>query len=291
MPGVLKNPYGLRQGVIVTAEMVERGLACGCTCPDCGEQLIANHGSGVKQPYFSHESGSECTAAYETALHILAKEVLAEKRRILLPPLDATVDQRLVVDAKQKVQLLKSRFVPVPIDVSDLAIPTKTIVRSGHYQKFDSVDTEVHLKEVIPDVVMHVGSRILLVEIYVTHAVTDAKRRWLEKNALPMVEFDFSAADRTIKKTDLTRAFQSRRPYGDGSAKWIHHPGARSERETMDSEFRSAYLDRINSLVEASDPANRATCMHEQTPVLGEDGVRRSMCCKCWKFFGRMPGR
>jgi len=126
----------------------------------------------------------------------------------------------------------------------------------------------------------------------ITHAVTDAKRKWLEENDLPMVEFDFSAADRTIGKADLKRAFlQPRRPIGDGSSKWIHHPKAGSDQEAVNTEFRAKYLDRLKPLVVASDPAAQAACRHEPAPVVGEDGVRRSLCRKCWKFFGRIPGK
>jgi len=129
------------------------------------------------------------------------------------------------------------------------------------------------------------------VEILVTHAVTDAKRRWLEENALPAIEFDFSSADRTIGKADLKRAFlQPRRPLGNGSSKWIHHPKERPARETVDAAFRSKYLDRINPLVEASDPAAQAACHHDPVPMDCDDGVRRSLCRKCWKFFGRIRG-
>jgi len=291
MARTLKNPYGLLGGNVVTADIVDRGLACGCTCPDCGERLIANHGTGIKQPYFSHESGAECEAAYETALHLLAKEVLAEERRILLPPLKVTVDQSLTTDARRNLQLLKSRMVPVPDDASDLVIPTTTVVPASHYQRFDRVDVEVFLDAVIPDVVMHVADRALLVEIFVTHAVTDAKQRWLEENDLPMIEFDFSAADRTIGKADLKRAFlQPRRPLGNGSSKWIHHPKAQLGQDTINSDFQAKYLDRLNPLVEASDPATQAACHHDPAPMVGDDGVSRSLCRKCWKFFGRIPG-
>jgi hypothetical protein len=276
---------------LVTADCVERGLACGCTCPECGERLIANHGTVVKQRYFSHESGAECEAAYETALHMLAKEVLAEQRRILLPPLSLSVTRQLMQEARQKLQTLRSRLVASPAEITDPISPTAQVVRTGHYQQFDQVDVEVHLKEVIPDVVMRVAGRKLLVEIFVTHAVTDAKMRWLEENSLPMIEFNFSAADRTIGKDDLKRAFlQPRRPLGNGNSKWVHHPKAKKEQNRLDDEFRATYLDRLDALVKASDPQARAACEHDQVAVVGVDGVRRSMCRKCWKFFGRLPG-
>jgi hypothetical protein len=106
MSNVLKNPYGLRKGAIVTPDVVEKGLACGCVCPACDEPLIANHGMSIKQPYFSHQSGRECEAAYQTALHLLAKEVLAAEKRILLPPLSVVVQDQLVQDAQRHIESL-----------------------------------------------------------------------------------------------------------------------------------------------------------------------------------------
>lgn len=295
MPRALKNPYGIRDGIVVTADMVQRGLACGCLCPGCGERLIANHGES-KQEYFSHESeATDCETAYETALHLLAKEVLAAEMRLILPPLCVTVDRQLIEDVKHSVQTLKMRYVNIPAEISDLDldrdIPSVEHVRAGHYQTFEQVDTEVVLGEIIPDVVMFVAGRKLLVEIFVTHPVTDAKRHWLEENGLPMIEFDFSAANRTIGRNDLNRAFlQPQRSPGDGRSRWIHHPRAKQDQHRLDAEFRANYLDRIHELVQASDPAQWATCDHEPVPTLGEDGVHRSLCRKCWKFFGRISG-
>jgi hypothetical protein len=288
MSHVLKNPYGLRNGFVVTPDIVEGGLACGCVCPACDEHLIANIGMHIKQPYFSHQSGRECEAAYQTALHLLAKEVLAEEKKILLPPLSVTVQDQFVRDAKDKIQLLKSRLVNIPAEICDPITPKEiTKVRDGCYQTFQQADIEKSLGKIIPDVVMQVNGRKLLVEIFVTHPVTEEKRRWLEENSLPMIEFDFSATDRTVKREDLKKAFlQPGRPLGNGGARWIHHPKAQETQLQMDSEFRATYLDRIENLLRASDPAVQATCKHEYTEVMADNGERRSMCRKCWKFYG-----
>ena len=108
MSHALKNPYGLQNNIVRTPESVERGLACGCVCPACGEPLVANHGTEIKQPYFSHESGRSCEAAYQTALHLLAKEVLATEKKIMLPPLSVSVQLELVRDARAKIDHLQS---------------------------------------------------------------------------------------------------------------------------------------------------------------------------------------
>ena len=142
---------------------------------------------------------------------------------------------------------------------------------------------------IIPDVVMQVKDRTLLVEILVTHPVTVAKRHWLKENGLPMIEFNFSATDRTVEKADLQSAFlQPQRPYGNGSCRWIHHPAAHEKQERLNSEFRAKYIDRFDELMNSTAPASQATCEHEQIVVVGDDGVQRSVCSKCRKFFGRV---
>lgn len=66
-------------GVIVSIDFVDNGLACNCTCVDCGAQLVAKQGK-EQVHHFAHKSGdpkaSSCTWSYETDLHIIAKEVL-----------------------------------------------------------------------------------------------------------------------------------------------------------------------------------------------------------------------
>ena len=76
--------YGLREGILVSVLDVPRGKACECVCPACGDVLVAKRGT-VVQPHFAHDSGSECSAALETALHLGAKQILAEMRQIVLP--------------------------------------------------------------------------------------------------------------------------------------------------------------------------------------------------------------
>lgn len=53
-------------------------------CPDCGGALIGRKGS-IRVHHFSHASGSDCTHAGETALHRVAKEIIASGRELLLP--------------------------------------------------------------------------------------------------------------------------------------------------------------------------------------------------------------
>lgn len=72
-------------GKMVSVDDVPNGLACNCRCPQCHELLIAKNGGEIKVHHFAHVGGSECKGAYETALHILAKEIIATEKRIMVP--------------------------------------------------------------------------------------------------------------------------------------------------------------------------------------------------------------
>lgn len=286
----LKNPYGLQNGIVVTADDVPNGLACGCVCPGCQERLIANHGTGIKQPYFSHESGGECDAAYETALHLMAKDVLADLKRLRLPHLRVSVGRELIEESKKTVGLLKQRLVDLPEAMTRHDIPPVQIVPQGCVQHFDRVELEVRLDSIVPDVVMHVGDRRLLVEILVTHATSDAKRRWLLENEVPAIEFNFSATERAVTRDELKEAFlKESTSIGQGSARWIHHPFAFAKQAKQDDEFNQRIMVPINRLLSATSPQAQANCTHIPVRRVGADGIARMLCEKCWRFFSRVP--
>ncbi len=150
----MKNPYGLKNSSLVKVTDVERGLACGCVCPACEHPLEAHRGT-IRKSYFSHYRGSDCGAGYETAVHLMAKEILLQEKKILLPELVATID----------VELLKG---------SDLK--TEIIVKPWTFVNLDSVYLEKKHGSIIPDVIVKKESHELLVEIKVTHGISKKKK-------------------------------------------------------------------------------------------------------------------
>jgi len=66
------------EGKPVHVDCVPKGRACGCKCPRCEGFLEARNGGKVRAHHFAHEDGADCVGAVESAIHCLAKEVLAE---------------------------------------------------------------------------------------------------------------------------------------------------------------------------------------------------------------------
>lgn len=73
------------KGHLVHVDDVPNGEVCGCTCPECGSKLIAKNKGQHNQHHFAHIGGSDCVGAVESALHLMAKEILSEGKKIMLP--------------------------------------------------------------------------------------------------------------------------------------------------------------------------------------------------------------
>lgn len=83
--GCLFNLCCRGKGHLVHVDDVPNGEACGCTCPECDSKLIAKNKGQHNQHHFAHVGGSDCVGAVESALHLMAKEILSEGKKIMLP--------------------------------------------------------------------------------------------------------------------------------------------------------------------------------------------------------------
>lgn len=69
------------EGKSVYIDDVPNGKKCACFCAECHGALIAKQGN-VKAHHFAHASGNDSLKCSQTALHLLAKEIIAEEKRI-----------------------------------------------------------------------------------------------------------------------------------------------------------------------------------------------------------------
>lgn len=140
---------------MVSINAVERGLKCNCCCPKCKEHLVAKLGKeGGRQPHFAHKKDSDCHGAYMTAIHLMAEQIIQEKKAIMLPAFN-------IVKAR------KISFVKVELE--------KRIER----------------KDLQPDIVAETedGKR-WIIEIRNTHEVDDKKKTKIVESGITCLEID-----------------------------------------------------------------------------------------------------
>jgi len=201
----MRNPYGQKDGKLLIASEVERGLACNCVCPACGHKLQSHQGK-QRNPYFSHYRGSDCGAGYETALHLLAKDILLEDKKLLLPELKVTSD--------------------ISIAITGTRLEEEVLVKPWKIIEVDSVMLEKRTGKIIPDVIIEKNNRVLLVEIKVAHGIDSEKLAYIKSENLNVIEYDFSKSRGIVNKEHirrvLTNTYKGARK-GLGRGQWINH--------------------------------------------------------------------
>ena len=141
---------------LVHVDDVPNGEACGCTCPKCGSKLIAKNKGQHNQHHFAHIGKRKCEGAVESAMHLMAKEILSEGKKIMLP-----------------------RY---PLQV-------------GGVRLFQSVDVESYDKELSlrPDCVGDTAGQKLWVEFKLSHPVDADKAAKIKSAKIECVEIDINA--------------------------------------------------------------------------------------------------
>lgn len=131
---------------------VPNGKQCGCLCAECGGALVAKNNGKIKVHHFAHSGGNDSIKCSQTALHLLAKEIIAEER-----------------------------IVP--------SINSNGLLEFIHA---DEIFLESNLGEIIPDVLAVCGENKIAVEIFVTHAVDSVKSVKILNQKLTTFEIDLS---------------------------------------------------------------------------------------------------
>ena len=201
--------YGIRDGMVVSISEIkpeDRGLRCNCICPGCGAPLIANLGK-KKQRYFSHK-GDACdfAAAQQTALHMLAKEIIEEHKKLLFPGITVKRDSYIKGIKDSRV------YARVPLSIE---------YKKPFMVTCDSVSLEKKLSNIVPDIIISARGHSCLIEIAVTHFVDEEKARKVKEVGLPLFEIDLS----DLYNTEYSRADLAEAVLGNpGNRAWIFNP-------------------------------------------------------------------
>lgn len=175
---------------------VNSGLACSCTCIDCGKPLIAHKGQ-VKAWHFQHESYKGCNSAEETSLHKLSKIALASMPDLTLP------------------------------SVSYIFKDNKVELNSEEVFTIKEIDTEVVVSGVgKPDLVLKNDTECVYIEFCVTHKSTGKKiKAYRAKNCKAL---EIKLSDKVFEGCrnlgELLSALKNCLISRDYSYKWLSHP-------------------------------------------------------------------
>lgn len=222
-PGQFQVPFGLRDGRLFEPLEVERGKACDCTCPGCGAALIAKHApAGKVSPHFAHASGQGCSTGLESALHLAAKQLIADRRELYLPKLEPRV---------------------VKLGVNGSPVERRKLLRPGELASLSDIRLEESLGTIRPDLIVSTQGFEVLVEIARTSFVTPEKLEKIKLLGKPTIEFDVSSL------THLGFKELGAILFGPSDfAKWAWHP---------DEAAASAELTALVDAEIAEDWANR----------------------------------
>ena len=176
-----------RDGRCVGIEDVERGLECGCICKACDHSLIAKQGK-VRVWHFAHEAKSDCQGMGETNLHLAAKQVLMERKEILLPYFRG---REYGKKGQPDREYLTESMLSSPFH-QDLREEAMGFITNNELVQAEKVRAEESLDGIRPDIIFEKGGRKLLVEIRMSHATGEEKINTIRDRKLPCIEIDIS---------------------------------------------------------------------------------------------------
>lgn len=225
--GEFKNPYAVRDNKVIYIDDLsetERGINCNCTCPKCGRPMLAKMGCH-RQHHFSHADEVSCQGSYESALHLLAKEVLGEGSKIKLPPVIPEYSDEGGVFVLNDVVIGHSK------NSNSITIKPVSIIK------------EASIGAIRPDVMISYKrketTRNLIVEILVTHAVDDQKAEEIRKLGVSAIEIDFSRySDIFLSKNDIKDIIEKEVE----NKHWIFNEWKESFEDVIRTNFDSVYI-------------------------------------------------
>jgi hypothetical protein len=170
-PNSLKKllTYALKDGRLTHIDLVENGYKCGCICPECEEELSAIANIKEKdyevKAHFSHKPDSNCSGGFESALHLMVKEVFAETKQIFVP------DFHYDYNSRNQKSIYGNR---------------------GKIVSFDSVILEKEKKldgeKFKPDATGFKKGKTLYLEFAVTHFCDEEKLLKIRNSKIPAIE-------------------------------------------------------------------------------------------------------
>ena len=150
----------------------------------------------------------------ESALHIAVKQIIEAELCMTLPSLSASATKRRATFSTHR----------------DWEEPAKVV-------RFTSVRLEQRLGRVIPDVVASINDHALLIEVIISHPLSDLKREVLRELGLPVLEIDLRRHAGVVTREQLRTIVIN----GLDCKRWHFHPRI----ERMQSQLEKQVSDEI----------------------------------------------
>lgn len=256
----VKLQFGLREGKLVAVgelSQEERGLKCGCICPVCKGVLFARLGK-KRQAHFAHYKTTNCdvASAQQTALHMLAKDIIAQAKGMYIPAATVSRNEAFTDDRNEEWKVMAR-------------LPLTLEYRPAGFYTCSDVILEEKISGIIPDIVMVHGQQRVLVEIAVTHFIGEEKQNKIEELGLPVLEVDLS----DLKAEEISREELRKRLLDAPDGKeWAFLP---------DSRTRQASIEKYNTLYKE---AQQAVEEEERQEILREEERRKKQAAAQQKY-------
>ncbi|MBO5726153.1 MAG: hypothetical protein J6S00_03725, partial [Clostridia bacterium] len=223
--------YGIRDGKPVSISDIPvemAGLKCGCVCPICGRPFQACSLQGKVKRYFRHDyegksldAGNTCNVhwANESGLHKMAKHVIENERKIAVKALEIPL-HILKLDLPEEIQK---------------GLPPVFEFKKAEVLECQEVELEQSVGDFKPDVVIKAPDKYLI-EIFVSHKVSEEKVIKAAAQDEPMLEIDLSSfVDEPISYEQLREiivdSFEHR--------EWVFHPDYAKALEAAKKHYMS----------------------------------------------------
>lgn len=245
--------YGLEgtSGRLVDVDSVANGLQCGCVCPYCKQRLVAKNGGTKREHHFAHHSESECDGARMTALHMLAQQIIQEKKAIMLPDYNGQFFQK---------QTSRIQFNKIALEASAENLRPDCIgTKIGNDQKEHS----------------------LWIEILVTHQVDETKQKEIQSRNVSCIEIDLS----DMLNTDYSVESIAHRLLNEkGDRKWINCPKYDELNRQKEIEYAKRETERVRE-EEEKRKKREAEILHRKQ-IRAEKQKQLNDCATKWQGSG-----
>jgi hypothetical protein len=191
-------------------------------CPSCETAVIAVKGP-IRAHHFRHRSRAACVAGTETALHLLAKRVLAENPRLDAPPIVARCGRR------------------------------EEVLRPAFRMTLTNVRLEAREPGVVPDLAAEAEGASVFIEVVVTHRVDDAKRAKLAARGVSTLEIDLSRLPCGAAYPRVASAIRREAP-----RRWVYSRRAEARADEMRRQADAAAARRTARIDSAAAAAVEA---------------------------------